>query len=193
MSNVTKVVVGTVVSVFALVVIVGVMSYISEYNSGNRFEQQIKAEYENNQNILGQYTLKVGEAAQIPMMYRDDLKDIITSALSARYGESGSQAMFQWIREQNPKVDATVYTKIQQIIEGGRDQFQNAQTRLIDVKRSYETNLGYFWSGMWMRIAGYPKITLSDYNIVVASDTKEVFKRGAQAPITIRPVGRGVE
>ena len=161
-------------------------SYISAFNGGNRMEQGIVAVYDNNQNVLSTYSNKVAEAAQIPAMQRDDLKDVVTAALDARYGEQGSQAMMQWIKEQNPTIDSAVYTQLQRIIEAGRDDFGAAQTQLIDRKRVYNTQLGSFWSGTWLSIAGYPKIDLDDYKIVLNEKTRETFKSGNDKAIQLR-------
>lgn len=162
------------------------MSYITAYNTGNRLEQQIAATYEDNQNVLAQYSNRIAEAAQIPAMQRDDLKQVVTAALDARYGEEGSRAMFQFIQEQNPQIDSAVYTQLQRMIEAGRIDFANAQTRLIDQKRVYQTALGSFWKGTWMRIAGYPTINLGDFKIVTNSRTRDAFETGIEEKIQLR-------
>lgn len=174
-----------------LIAVVGIggvafLSYISAYNTGNRLENQIVATYEDNQNILAQYSNRIAEAAQIPAMQRDDLTAVVTAALDARYGEEGSRAMFQFIQEQNPNIDSAVYTQLQRMIESGRIDFAAAQTRLIDQKRVYQTALGTFWGGMWMRIAGYPKINLDDYKIVTNARTEDAFETGMEEPMKLR-------
>jgi hypothetical protein len=168
------------------IVAMGAVSYVSAYNTGNRLETTIKATYEDNQNVLAQYSNRIAEAAQVPAMQRDDLKEVVTAALDARYGEEGSQAMFQFIQEQNPTIDSTVYVELQRIIVAGRQDFQNAQTRLIDQKRVYETALGSFWQGTWMGIAGYPRVDLAEYNIVTNARTEEVFSTGQEEAIELR-------
>lgn len=174
-------------SVIILVVIVGAMSYVSANNTANAMEQQIKAQYENNKNVLAGYTQKIAEAAQVPDMMRDDLQKVVTGAIEARYGEDGSKATMQWLKEQNPQLDPELYRKLQQIIEAGRDEFKNSQTRLIDVKRNYETSLGNFWSGMWMHIAGYPKIHLEDYKVVTTTKVEDTFNKGREdGPVQLR-------
>ena len=165
---------------------IGITSYISAYNTGNRLEQTIRATYEDNQNVLAQYSNRIAEAAQVPAMQRDDLKEVVTAALDARYGEEGSRAMFQWIQEQNPTIDSTVYVELQRIIVAGRQDFQTAQTRLIDQKRVYETALGSFWQGTWMSIAGYPRIDLDEFAIVTNARTEEAFSTGQEEPIKLR-------
>lgn len=175
---------GVIVAGIAVVV----MMAISAYNTGNTLEQNIKATYENNKNILGQYGQKVLEAAQVPDMARDDLMKVARAAMEGRYGAEGSKAVFQAINEQNPTVDPQLYRQIQQIIEGGRNEFQNAQTRLIDQKATYERALGSFPQGVLMRMVGYPRINLADFKVITTDRTEQTFKNGKEdAPIRLRP------
>lgn len=173
--------------IVALIVILG-MSYVSAYNTANQLENKLKAEQTNNENILAQYSQKVLEAAEVTTMMRDDIAKITKDALSGRYGKDGAKAIFQAITEQNPQLDSKIYVKLQQIVEAGRDEFKNGQTRMIDTKRTYETALGSFWQGMWMRMAGYPKIDLSKFVIVSNDHAQEAFKTGKETgPIQLRP------
>jgi hypothetical protein len=176
---VTAVILGGIVGTVAI-------SYISAYNTANRLEQQIQATYEDNQNVLAQYSNRIAEAAQVPAMQRDDLTAVVTAALDARYGNEGSQAMFQWIQEQNPTIDSTVYVELQRIIVAGRQDFQTAQTRLLDQKRVYETALGSFWQGTWMGVAGYPRIDLDEFGIVTNARTEDAFRTGQEEAIQLR-------
>jgi hypothetical protein len=180
-----KPIIATAIGVGSIVGVLAV-SYISAYNTANRLEQRIQATYVDNQNVLAQYSNRIAEAAQIPAMQRDDLAEVVTAALDARYGEDGSQAMIQWIQEQNPTIDSTVYVELQRIISAGRQDFQTAQTRLIDQKRVYETAMGSFWQGTWMGLAGYPRINLDDFGIVTNARTDEVFSTGQEEAIQLR-------
>ena len=175
-----------VVGIIVVLVLVGVGSYVSNYNYGNMAENTIKAEYTNMENILAQYSLKVMEAGQVPTMYKDDMKEVMTSVMTARMGSDGSKATFQWFKEHNINLDSSMYKQIQQIIESGRNKFENAQTKFIDTKRTYETNLGYLWKGMWLRIAGYPKIDLDKYKIISSGHAKKTFETGIDTGIKIR-------
>ena len=172
--------------------LVGIMltlfgSYVSAVNYGAAAEAGIKAAYTNNQNVLAQYSQKVQEVAQVPAMYTEDLTKVTRAAIEGRYGADGSKAVFQWLKEQNPQLDSKVYVKIQQVVESGRDEFKTAQTRLIDEKRVYETALNTFWHGLWLRIAGYPKINLDDYKVITTAQTDATFAAGKEtAPIKLR-------
>lgn len=162
-------------------------SYVTAVNYGAQAEAGIKAAYENNQNILAQYSQKVREVAQVPAMYTEDFTKVTKAAIEGRYGADGSKAVFQWLKEQNPQLDSKVYTKIQQVVESGRDEFKNAQTVLIDKKRVYETSLNTFWRGMWLRIAGFPKIDMEKYHIITTTETESIFATGKEvAPIKLR-------
>jgi hypothetical protein len=178
---------GSLVGVILLAVIVCVGSYISAYNYGNQMEKTLEASWQNSQNVLAQYGQKIQEMAQIPDMYAADTQKVVTAAIQARYGQEGSKALMQWIKEQNPSLDSSVYTKIEQAIEAGRDEFKNSQTVVIDNKRSYETALGSFWTGMWLRIAGYPKVDLNKYKLVTTDRAEKAFATGKEdGPIKLR-------
>lgn len=173
-------------AVIALVALMSVVSYVSAANSGNESERRLTAMYENNQNILGQYTIKVQEMAQVPDMYRDDLKEVIAATFQGRYGEGGSKATWQWLKEQNPNLDPGLYNRLQQTMEAGRNQFTVSQTELLDMKRKYETDLGYVWRGFWLKQAGYPKINLDEIKVVKAGNTEAVFEAGVDEGIKLR-------
>lgn len=161
-------------------------TYVSYYNRGNTMEKAIEAQYEENQNILSQYSLRVAEAAQVTELYTDDLKDVVGAAMAGRYGENGSEAVFQWIQEQNPNVDASLYTQVQRVIEAGRNRFENGQTALIEKKRTYETELDSFWGQFWFGMAGYPKIDLDDYPIITSEHSNDAFESGVDRGIDLR-------
>lgn len=185
-SNAMITLIAVLATIGALIGIVTI-SYVSAYNYGNEMERSLVAVQDNNKNILAQYGQKVQEAAQVPGMQRDDMMKVVVAALEGRYGADGSKATFQWIQEQNPNIDSKVYLKIQQIIESGRNEFQNGQTRMLDVKRSYETSLGYLWRGTWMRIAGYPKIDLASFKIVSTDRADAAFSAGKEdGPLKLR-------
>lgn len=177
-----------IIGTFALIVIAVLFATVafSFNNKAVRMEKGLEATWVNNQNILGQYTLKVQEIAQVPEMYKNDLKEVMSSALSSRYGSDGSKANMQWIKEHAINFDSSMYTKIQQVMEAGRNEFQVAQTRLIDEKRAYVTSLETL-PGKWIYgMMGFPSVNLDKYKPVLAADTSKVFETGVQAPVKLR-------
>jgi len=93
--------------------------------------------------------------------------------MSGRYDQNGSKAVFQWIKEHDINLDSSVYKQIQVAIEGGRDKFENAQSKMLDTKRQYETALDNFWGGMMMSWAGYPKVDLNSFQAIISERAAE--------------------
>lgn len=139
-------------------------------------ENSLEAQYKDNQNTYDNMWKRIKEMAQVPAMYASDLKKLYDSAIAARYGKDGSKAMFQWLKEHNPKLDPGVYKQLQRAIEAGRKEFAAGQTALLDRKRAYKnhlrSNTGIIWSGLM----GYPTIDMNKYDIVTSQKTETVFK-----------------
>lgn len=182
----TVVVLILLISGLLLVAGVAFSGFVSARTYAINQEAAIKKVFNNNKNILGTYTNKVREMAQVPSMYAADLERVMTKVMTARMGANGSQAVMQWFQEANIPFDSSLYTKLQQVIEAGNNEFQNNQTRLVEVKEDYIANQQYLWRGFWMRVAGYPSINLDDYKVVVAADTEQAFVEGKRAPIQLR-------
>lgn len=178
-----QVIISTVILLAIGVVFGG--SYYNWKAYGNAVEKEIPAAYTNNQNVLSQYSNKIAEMAQIPGMYQKDLSKLYSDAMGGRYGDGGSKAMFQFIKEVNPSIDASMYTSIQQAMRAGRTKFENAQKILIEKKRVYETNLGHPWAGIWLEMAGYPTINLDDYKILMSTYANDAFEKGVEDGIKI--------
>lgn len=170
----------------SLVLLAGIVVGYSWYDAkryGNSAEKGIMYAHEDLQQVLGQYSIKLQEAAKVPANYQDRLKDTMVSVMSARMGESGMKAQWAWLQEAGIQYDATMEAKVQQIVEAGRDQFQNKQTVFLDRKRVYDTALGSPWRGLWLDVAGYPKINLDDYNVVTSAHSDEAFRTGQDKAI----------
>lgn len=179
-----------IVSLIVLVAGIAFASYTSAYNYGNEMDNKLEAIRENNKNIYAQGTQKVLEIAQVPTMYADDFKKIVEADIQGRYGKDGSKATMQFIKEHDIKMDGNVvdmYKKIQQTIEEFRNKFEVNQTNMIDVVRSYKTAIGSLWQGFWLRMAGFPKVDLSQFKPITTDATETVYKNGKESgPLKLR-------
>lgn len=176
--------IGAVLALLAFLFI----TYTNAVAFGVRHEKAIEATQTNNRNILASNTTAVMEMAQVPGMMRDDLSKVMQDAFEGRYGENGSQAAVQLIVENYPgQIDPGLYRAIQSKIEAGRNEFKNNQTRLLEQKRVYETNLGYVVKGFWLRTAGFPKIDLDKITIVSSTAADRAFETGIDDGVTLRP------
>lgn len=181
-----KIIGGAILAVIVAVCIALFATYIKYANLGVQYETKLEAVWQENQVTLNTYTAKVQETAQVPEIFKNDLREIVRATFQGRYGQDGSKAVFQFIQEQNLNLDPQLYRQIQQVIESGRNDFQTSQKTLIDVKRAYEQQLGFFWSGLWLNIAGYPKLDLSKFKIVVLSEVTKKFESGEDSVIKLR-------
>lgn len=179
MSTSLKITLGIVGLLLALIISVAgisAMSYVNATNYGAKTEATLNGAYDESKNVLAQYQQKIGEAAQIPAMYKDDFKEIVNASMQGRYGANGSKATMQWLKEHDIKIDSAMYTKLQNLIEGGRKDFELSQKRMIDIRVGYDANLNYFWRGMWLRIAGFPKVDMAKFQPVTTDTVEQAFK-----------------
>ena len=183
-------IVDVVGSVFlGLILLVGIAAWSifgSAYNTANKSEINIEGNFKDLQNIKSNYTMKIREMAQVPDMYADKLKEVVSAAMEGRYGADGSKAVFQMINEQNPTVDPTMYNRVQQVMEAGRNDFQQAQTKHNDILIAYKKVLTTFPNNIVYGVLGYPKLDLSKYQIIIASETRKQFETGTDEKINLK-------
>lgn len=180
---------------FLGIVAIIAFSLMGANNRAVTMQNNIVAKSQDVDNVLSNYGRKVQEAAQVPNMQTDALKEVMRTALSARYGADGSKATMQWIQENYPgQVDPQLYRQIQQIIEAGRTDFQTAQTGLIDEKRVYLTALDTIPGGSMMRMMGFPTINVGyhggkdDYKVIVSDRAADARATGREhGPIQLNP------
>jgi hypothetical protein len=178
-----------VIGIILLMVLVGIIgcgAAVSTYNTCVEQEAGIKAQYKQNQNNYDNYFKRVQEMAQIPTKYASDMKEMWDKVMSGRYGKNGSKAMWQWIKEQNPQLDSSMYTKVQNEVAAGRVDFETNQKMLLDKKRVYEdTYLNKFPSGFVAKMMGFPKMDLSKMDIVTSEETQKVFETKKSGTIKV--------
>lgn len=177
-----------VLGVVVLVLVLGAVGVFSGYldfsNDANKFEADIPAQYTQMQNVYDNGWKQVMEQNQIADKYADQIKDIFQGVMTGRYGDGGSKALFQLLKEDNPKVDTALLTKVQNSIEVFHAQFQASQTKIIALKQSYQTYLFATTSGRFYNMfvnyphikCGVPAGAQDDYQIVTSGKTQTDFR-----------------
>lgn len=169
----------------AVVVVLTLMSVVGVYNDAVSREEEIMAIHENNQNILGQFYAELDESVQITEMYADDFREVMTGMIQGRYGDDGMQAQWAWVQEQMPNMDSSMYQRLQQIVTRGRANFRDEQARQRDRIRQYNVIQRQFFSGMLLRMMGFPQVNMDDYQPIIYSETVEVYETGIEQRRTI--------
>lgn len=162
------------------------VSSIGTYNSFVQQENGLVAQYKQNQNNYSNYFNKLKEAAQVPDMQVQGLKTLYDGVMKGRYGQGGSKAVFQFLKEQNPTLDAQLYTQIQRIVEAGRDSFGADQKTLLDKKRVYENSTQLFPGRIYAGLLGFPTAKVQGIDIVTNQATEDAFKTKKAGPISLK-------
>ena len=180
------------IGIFGLIVLASasiIGSCVSTRNDFRRAENGILAEYKSNQIRLSGHFQKIQEMAQVPEMYRDDLKKVFDSAIQSRYGKEEKNPLVLFVKEHNPNFDSSLYRALQVEIAAGRDDFKAGQIALqsrCQTKDNLQmaTMRGSFW------LTGYedPKHDWSKIcTPVTDSLTEAAFESGKSEPLKLRP------
>lgn len=178
---------GIVMSVILLIVIGLGFTLVSYNNTAVRMENNIGKFDKESQNVLSNYTMKLKEKAQVPDMYVKDLGEIVDKTFQGRYGDDGSKAMFQFIQENMPGFDSSLYKELQVTMEAGRNEFKLSQSRKLDICTQYQTMTQTFPANILFGIVGkgYQNV-VKQCTIVVDSSTTQKFSTGVDEVIKLR-------
>ncbi|WNL62961.1 hypothetical protein [Citrobacter phage Ci1] len=176
-----------IMSVLLLIAIAVGGTLISYNNTAVRFENNIGKFDKESQNTLSNYTMKLKEKAQVPDMYVQDLGTIVDKTFKGRYGEDGSKAMFQFLKETMPNFDSSLYKELQITMEAGRNEFKLSQSRKLDICTQYQTMTGTFPANIIFGIVnkGYQNVE-KQCTILVDESTSVKFASGTDSVIKLR-------
>lgn len=187
---------------FLVIVITIFMSMVGWFDTATKLENSTSAQWRNNQNTYDAFWKTVKETAQVPDKYKEDFKQLLVSETAAKYGPEGSKATMQWFQDRQINFDASMYRKVQDIIESGRADFKRGQTELLDKQRKVQDMTQSYWGGVMAKHYDFPrsmkgdfappkdsdgdgKLTVLDYPIVTSARTQKAFATGQDEEVNV--------
>ncbi|WP_238357981.1 hypothetical protein [Cohnella zeiphila] len=125
------------IGVVLIIVLIGAAVIWGHRNTAVALDEQIKAQYLSNQSNYDNMWKRFKEMAQVTDMQADDMKKVYGDIISGRYQDSS--LLFQMVQEQNPRMDSSLYTKLQNEVSAGRTEFDRNQKEVLDQIREYNT------------------------------------------------------
>jgi hypothetical protein len=124
----------------------GMFSYASGIQkTGNHMEQDLSALYQTDQTELDTLVKKIQTDLGISGIGFGKLHDVLVDTIKGRYennssaGGVGRGQMFSAIKEAYPNVDISVYNRIMDSANSGREAFKQKQNYFRDRIRDYQT------------------------------------------------------
>ena len=124
--------------------VVGIYGYANSLQqTGVAYETELNAQYLDNQNELSTYISKFYETVGVANLKSDKMDQILTDAVKGRYeghtsAQVGQGQLFSAIKEAYPNLDMSIYDRILDQINSGRDAYKQKQSKLLDMLRSYD-------------------------------------------------------
>lgn len=115
---------------FLMLALIMFVMNISFQNTYERIDQDIKAQYKKIESNYEKMSRVILQQAGILNKYSTDFREIYKGMMQGRYGKDGSKAMWQWIKEQNPQIDSTLYAKLMTTVEAQRTGFDRQQQKV---------------------------------------------------------------
>jgi len=134
---------GAIIGVLLLCCL-GVYNYANGIQQeGVARETELNNQYLDNQNELSTYISKFYETVGVANLKSDKMDQILMDAVKGRYeghtsAQPGQGQLFSAITEAYPNIDMSIYDRILDQINSGRDAYKQKQSKLLDMLRSYD-------------------------------------------------------
>ena len=194
----------------SVVLIILAISLVGSYNSAQSTGIQKEAEIVSLNNgatiYLNQYAAGLYEQVGIANLKSDKIDQIISDAVKGRYTLSPSAsptdktALFSLIKEAYPNIDLSIYDKIVNYVQAGRDHYGSLLQIVQDHVRNFVTwRKSGFPHAMFVSMIGLPDNTLRCQNdnsqmlfgqacedyLLTVSQPNGSNNGGGQGPLTI--------
>jgi len=170
--------------VFGVFLSVGFMLFMAGmgvYNKNVDLTTQFNAQTKGNTVIYDKVWKILQQKAGVTNQSADKFKEIYSSIINARY-EGKDNVLMNWIQEQNPTFDMSLWKDLSLSIESQRTEFAVVQQKLIDIKREHDLLRSKFPNNIFCMILGIKELELK---LVTSSRTEKAFEIGVDDDVEL--------
>lgn len=172
--------------VLAVMAVISAIVVWRNYDNFNEQVSKIEALHRDSQNVHAMVTTSLKSQGSVAEKYTDSVIKALEVSMQGRYGQGGSQAAVQWLKEQNPTIDAEIFKKLTSAIEASYVKFGNTQTAKLDAIRQYKASIKKFPGNMVASYFGFTEDTIKSYDMVVTTQaTGAAFNTGNMEPVDL--------
>ena len=161
-----------------MVIVLGIMNF-SYQNTEQRLRTDIEDQERKIVANLDKMIKTIAQQAQVTKQYANDFKEVALGMVKGRYGDKGSTAMFQWLKEHNISIDVSIYKKIMTTIEAARLSFERKQRMLSGMAAEHKKM--YVTVPMKWFVEGQPR----KIKIISSTKTKQIVELGEENDIDV--------
>lgn len=158
--------------VIVLVAIIAIGMYFSYNNTEVDLRQQAEAQRGKIEAVYDNMYKVIHQTNEVKNSYSSDFKEVCNAVFEGRYGK-GDGTLMKWIKEENPKLDPSMYGRVMDAIMIERDNFTKQQVRMLDIIREHSALCKKF-PGKWF-ISNKTEI---EYTVVSSTRSKAVMQSG---------------
>jgi len=155
--------------------------FISYANQEVDLSTQFAAQQKANAVIYDKVWKTIQQKAGVANQAADKFKEIYSSIMNARY-DGKDQVLMNWIQEQNPNFDMSLYKDLSMSIEANRAEFANVQQKLIDIQREHNRLRLRFPSSIFLSIKGVKELQMQ---LVTSTRTEKAFETGVDNEVNL--------
>lgn len=166
-------------------IIIGIIAVIllgslwGQFGALTTLENRVEAKHTANKSEYDNMWKSFKETANVTKKQANEIKTAYMDLISGRYQDEN--LLFKMVKEDNPKMDTTLYSKLMDNITAGRKTFNNVQKQLIDVAQEYNNYLDLH---PWWKLFG--KKNIDPNKLIVTSErTDNAFGTGKDEEIEI--------
>lgn len=150
--------------------IFAVGSIWSHRNTMVELNERINAQYSTNKSSYDNMWKKFREMTQVTDLQAEKIKDVYKDLIAGRYQDPN--LLFKMVQENNPQLDQSTFTNLQNEIASSRNSFNNNQEQITDIIREYNVYIQH--KPITAKIFGYTERNTNDF-ITTSDSTEKAF------------------